>query len=246
MTLYNEAKHGLMAEAERMSRQVGQDFQPSAIRLVRATKGEPLPRGVVYIGREFGGHRASPLANDFKITDIGTREKAMGAFMRQLAERVASGHQVVEQLRKLEAGSRLGCWCAERQAVLLWTGRGLPADACHGDAIASMHEALTTEGYWTGGRGRGFLASAALIFARAFGTWRLVRSRLRRETDAWLREQGREGLPELDVDGTRARACDECNGRGYGCGACCSSGFWGVLPPHSADAAAVFNKGDKR
>jgi hypothetical protein len=226
MTLYQEARHELEAELDRYGRRIDQVFQPSALRLVKAERDKPLPRGVVYIGREFGGHHRAPLCNDFKIADFKDRSLAMGAFMRQLAERVAAGHEVVEQLRKLEAGSRLGCWCAERQAVLLWTARGLPDDACHGDAIASMHEALTTEGYWTGGRGRGFLTSAAMIFGRAFGATRLLRAKQRAETDAWLRAQGRQGLPPLEADGTRARVCDACSGRGAGCATCLGSGFW--------------------
>lgn len=202
--------------------------QHAGIKLTRAHEGSSLPPKVIYIGRDYGGHKAGALANRWRVKDMGI-ERAVGAFMRELAELVARRDaRTLEGLREIEPTSTLACWCCSRPAELLWSGPGLPEHPCHGDAVASMHEALTDEGVLGGGREIGstaFTASACLLFGRAFGVSRVIASRRRREgTDAWLASQGRPAIVRK-LNATMARACEDCNGGGRGCSRCAGSGF---------------------
>jgi hypothetical protein len=225
MTRYDQAR----AAAAKSIASEGSLTAHASIKLTRAHEGKPLPTGVVYIGRDHGGHARSPLANTFKVDTVGGIAPAVGLYMRWLTTRVWERDLAI--LAALEAiggpRSTLACWCCERPAELLWTGPTLPAKPCHGDVVASMHEALLDEGVLEDRSRLGqttFTKSALLLFARAFGSHRVIRSRTARaKTEAWLTSQGRTLEQKPIADATCVIAAECCNGGG--CSRCGGTGF---------------------
>ena len=80
----------------------------------------------VYIGRTFGGFKASCLCNQFKIGRDGDRKKVIQKYRRWLYQEYKKKGEVWKELKRLLKISKtedlfLLCWCAP-----------LP---CHGDII---------------------------------------------------------------------------------------------------------------
>ena len=162
-------------EAGRSAAAMG--LQSSRFELIKARQAAPIPEGATYIGRGGHGHSASPLANRFRLEAFPDAEAAIAAYMRELALAVAHKREQAKIDEILALAPRLACWCCERPAKLLWSADALPRVPCHGDAVASLAEALEDERIGQGRRigETTWTRSAALLYARAFGVKRALR-----------------------------------------------------------------------
>jgi hypothetical protein len=107
--------------------------------------GKGVQGHVEYIGRESqdGRHRRSPLCNPFSVDRHGP-DLALRLYRIHLANALAvSTPSIVTELARLQqlasAGDlTIGCWCAERPAVVEGLGLPVPATRCHGDLVATV------------------------------------------------------------------------------------------------------------
>jgi len=87
----------------------------------------PSGRTLIYCGRRWAGHAASPLGNPFHKVDESGREASIAKFREWLWVKVkAEDHVVLDELARIlglakEGPIALGCWCAPK--------------ACHCDII---------------------------------------------------------------------------------------------------------------
>ncbi|MCZ7673818.1 MAG: DUF4326 domain-containing protein [Chloroflexi bacterium] len=69
----------------------------------------------VYIGRanSYAGLEQSPLANPFKVKELGSRGQTLPHYKRWLWERIQAGDEaVLDALRAIDTQTVLVCWCA--------------------------------------------------------------------------------------------------------------------------------------
>jgi hypothetical protein len=101
----------------------------------RTDKRPPLPEPWIYIGREYAGHKASPLGNPYSKQEHG--DAALGLYRRHLWARIrAKDKAVLRALGEITADHHLVCWC------LLANGYG----QCHGQIVAAAWDWRKNEG----------------------------------------------------------------------------------------------------
>ncbi len=115
------------------------------------------PRGATYIGRAMQGLRRAPLANPYIPKSKAPKpcnnavsvpdDRVLEYFRRRLTLNVVQGFAELGALRELRADSAIGCWCADREAVLVGRGRPVPEHPCHGDVVFTVWLALDRRGW---------------------------------------------------------------------------------------------------
>lgn len=103
------------------------------------------PEGAEYIGRvgRNGKPPRSPLSNPYSVDKHGP-DQALRLYRVYLANALAVGDPaIVTELARIEqlAGAgdlALGCWCAERPAVIEGLALPVPEARCHGDIVATV------------------------------------------------------------------------------------------------------------
>jgi len=106
---------------------------------VRDMKDHP---NAVYIGRAMPrqGLKASPFANPYRIDKSRSREAALEAYARYLAE---ERQDLVARLPELR-GKPLACWCRRAGEPIAFRDEG-PDNRCHGDILVNIVSAYTDE-----------------------------------------------------------------------------------------------------
>lgn len=85
---------------------------------VRRRHPSEMPETFVYVGRQNGNWRASPLGNPYRPENFSVPDGAIFAYRRWLWKRIQDRNSVqFQELQRLaalvrEGDLQLGCWCA--------------------------------------------------------------------------------------------------------------------------------------
>lgn len=95
-------------------------------------RDEPNPL-FVYVGRAWGGRKASPLGNPFRLSQGQSRTEVLRKYRQWLWSRIGMRDKaVMAALREITEESWLGCWCCNIEA-----GRPIEKMVCHAEVVAA-------------------------------------------------------------------------------------------------------------
>lgn len=73
----------------------------------------------VYVGREYGGYKGSPLGNPYKAGVDGTLAEVLAMYRKWLWQRISEKDAgVMKALAEIKEGDTLGCWCVTTDTPL--------------------------------------------------------------------------------------------------------------------------------
>ena len=113
-----------------------------------------MPFGTIYIGRQFGQYKASPLGNPcsargencpichtihFPLYSTPTPCRSLPCYKKWLWAQIQYDGPVLATLKQLTENSMLGCWCCYDETPLL------NEPYCHGHIICRAWDWLTKE-----------------------------------------------------------------------------------------------------